>query len=84
MSVSGYDIPIDATKEDEGVWLEKRTHKGYLRVARGRVVVNGSDIVEVVFDEAVEPGRYVLAVYTRCGHGDGYRAVRVSRKIRAL
>ena len=37
-----------------------------------------------VFDEAVTPGVYVLAVYTRCGHGDGYRVVRVSRKIRAI
>ena len=26
MSVSGYEIPVDAAKEDECVWLEKRTH----------------------------------------------------------
>ena len=84
LSVSGYDIPVDDAKEDEGVWLEKRTHKGHERVTRGRVVSYKADIMEVVFDEAVAPGKYVIAVYTRCGQGDGYRAVRVSRKIRAL
>ncbi len=66
------------------MWLEKRTHKGHERVTRGRVVSYKADIMEVVFDEAVAPGKYVIAVYTRCGQGDGYRAVRVSRKIRAL
>ena len=84
LSVAGYDIPVDAAKEDEGVWLEKRTHNGYERVAKGRIVGYATDLTEVVFDEAVAPGVYVLAVYTRCGHGDGYRVVRASRKVRAL
>ena len=75
---------MDAAKEDEGVWLEKRTHNGYERVAKGRIVGYATDLTEVVFDEAVAPGVYVLAVYTRCGHGGGYRVVRVSRKVRAL
>ena len=74
----------DAAKEDEGVWLEKRTHNGYERVTKGRIVGYTADFTEVVFDEAVTPGVYVLVFYTRCGHGDGYRVVRVSRKIRAL
>ena len=41
-------------------------------------------ILEVLFDEPVAIGKYVLAVYTRCGHDANYRVVRVSRKIRAL
>ena len=84
LSVAGYDIPVDAAKEDEGVWLERRTHKGYERVAKGRVVGYAPDLTEVVFDEQIAPGTYVLAFYTRCGHGEGYRVVRVSRKIRAV
>ena len=84
LSVSGYEIPVDAATEDEGVWLEKRTHNGYERVTKGRIVGYATDLTEVIFDEAVAPGVYVLAVYTRCGHGDGYRVVRVSRKIRAV
>ena len=82
--VAGYDIPVDAAKEDEGVWLERRTHKGYERVAKGRVVGYSPDLTEVVFDEQIASGTYVLAFYTRCGHGEGYRVVRVSRKIRAI
>ena len=84
LSVSGYEIPVDATKEDEGVWLERRTHKGYERVTRGRIVGYNIDLMEVVFDEPIAPGKYVIAIYTRCGHGEGYRVVRVSRQIRAV
>ena len=84
LSVSGYDIPVDEAKEDEGVWLEKRTHKGYERVTRGRIANYNVDLMEVAFDEPIRPGKYVIAIYTRCGHGEGYRVVRISRKIRAL
>ena len=84
LSVSGYDIPVDATKEDEGVWLEHRTHKGYVQVAKGRIVSSSPDILETVFDDPIAVGKYVIAIYTRCGHGDNYRVVRVSRKIRAV
>ena len=84
LSVSGYDIPVDAAKEDEGVWLERRTHKGYVQVAKGRIVSSAPDILEAVFDDPVAIGKYVIAVYTRCGHDDNYRVVRVSRKIRAV
>ena len=84
LSVSGFDIPVDAAKEDEGVWLERRTHKGYEQVAKGRIVSSDPDILEVVFDDPIAIGKYVLALYTRCGHGANYRVVRISRKIRAV
>ena len=84
LSVSGYDIPVDATKKDEGVWLEQRTHKGYVQVAKGRIVSSSHDILETVFDDPIAIGKYVIAIYTRCGHGANYRVVRVSRKIRAV
>ena len=84
LSVSGYDIPVDATKKDEGVWLERRTHKGYVQVAKGRIVSSSPDILETVFDNPIAIGKYVIALYTRCGHDDNYRVVRISRKIRAV
>ena len=84
LSVSGFDISVDAAKEDEGVWLERRTHNGYVQVAKGRIVSSSPDILEVVFDDPIAIGKYVIAVYTRCGHDDNYRVVRVSRKIRAI
>ena len=84
LSVSGYDIPVDAAKKDEGVWLERRTHKGYVQMAKGRIVSSSPDILETVFDDPIAIGKYVIALYTRCGHGDNYRVVRISRKIRAV
>ena len=84
LSVSGVDIPVDSAKEGEGVWLERRTHKGYEQVAKARIVSSSHDILDVVFDDPIAIGRYVIAVYTRCGHDDSYRVVRVSRKIRAV
>jgi len=84
LSVSGFDIPVDAAKEDEGVWLERRAHNGYVQVAKGRVVASSPDILETVFDGPIARGKYVIAVYTRCGHDDNYRVVRVSRKITAV
>ena len=84
LSVSGFDIQVDAKKKDEGVWLERRTHKGYVQVAKGRIVSSSHDILETVFDDPIAIGKYVIALYTRCGHGTTYRVVRVSRKIRAV
>ena len=84
LSVSGFDIQVDAKKKDEGVWLERRTHKGYVQVAKGRIVSSSPDILETVFDDPIAIGKYVIALYTRCGHGANYRVVRISRKIRAV
>lgn len=84
LSVSGVDIQVNATKKDEGVWLERRTHKGYVQVAKGRIVSSSHDILETVFDDPIAIGKYVIALYTRCGHSANYRVVRISRKIRAV
>ena len=84
LSVSGFDMPVDAAKADEGAWLERRTHDSYVQVAKGRIVSSAPDILELVFDDPIAAGKYMLAVYTRCGHGDKYRVVRIGRKIRAV
>lgn len=84
LSVSGLDIPIDSARPDECVSLEKRTHEGYVRIAKARILNTSSIVIEAVFDEAIQRGKYVLAVYTRCGKGTDYKIVRCSRKVRAL
>ena len=84
LSVAGIDIPVDETREDEGVWLEKRTHDGYVRTVRGKVLKVETDFTEIIFDEPVVRGAYMLAFYTRCGHGSDYRVVRISHKVRAV
>lgn len=82
LSISGMDILFDPAQEDEGVWLERRTHKGNVRVARGTVRQMARDIVEVVFEEPIPSGCYLLAIYTRCGRGPSYRLIRCSHKVR--
>ena len=80
LSISGNDIVIDPACDDEGVWLEKRLHDSsrhhsYVKVARGRILKSDIAIAEVVFDEAVPKGTYLLTLYTRCGRGTDFKAV---------
>jgi hypothetical protein len=80
LTITGSDIPIDPARDDEGVWLEKRLHKtarnrSYAKVARGRVVKSDIALAEVVFDEPIDKGKYLLTIYTRCGHGTDFKVV---------
>ena len=80
ISISGTDIPIDPTQDDEGVWLEKRFHKNarqrsYIQVARGRVLKSDIALAEVVFDGPIEKGTYLLTLYTRCGRGPDFKVL---------
>ena len=89
LSISGTNIPIDLTRDDEGVWLEKRTHvsnrnRGYTKVARGRVVKSDMTVVEVVFDEPIPKGKYLLTVYTRCNRGTDFKLVHCRHEVRAV
>lgn len=80
LTITGSDIPIDPARDDEGVWLEKRLHKtarrrSYVKVARGRVVKSDMTLAEVVFDEPIDKGTYLLTIYTRCGRGKDFKTV---------
>ena len=78
LSISGNDIIIDPARDDEGVWLEKRLHvnsrrHSYTKVARGRILKSDSALAEVVFDEAISKGTYLLTLYTRSGRGTDFK-----------
>ena len=80
LTISGNDIIIDPARGDEGVWLEKRLHvnsrrHSYTKVTRGRIVKSDIALAEVVFDEAVPKGTYLLTLYTRCGRGTDFKVV---------
>lgn len=80
ISISGLDIPIDPSRDDEGVWLEKRRHDSsrhhsYVQVARGRVEKSDIALAEVVFDGPIPKGTYLLTLYTRCGRGTDFKVV---------
>lgn len=89
LSISGSDIPIDLTRDDEGVWLEKRAHvtdrnRKWIKMARGRVVQTDMALAVVVFDEPIPPGKYLLTIYTRCGHGTDFQVVHCRHEVRAV
>jgi len=62
LSVSGYDIPVDTTKKDESVWLERRAYKGYVQVTKGWIVSSSPTILEIVFDDPIAIGKHVIAL----------------------
>ena len=66
----------DDAAADEGVWLEA----GGVRVARGRITACGSTTLDCVFDAAIEPGEYSLAIYVRGGSGGGGGAPAKARR----
>ena len=87
ISIAGNDIPIDPSREDEGVWLEKRLHKSdrhrtYVKIAHGRVVKSDIALAEVVFDEPIPRGTYLLTLYTRSGRGTDYQVVHCRSEVR--
>jgi len=80
LTISGNDIIIDPTRDDEGVWLEKRLHvnsrrHSYTKVARGRILQSDMALAEVVFDEAIPKGAYFLTLYTRSGRGTDFKVI---------
>ena len=82
LSINGTDIQFDPAKEDEGIWLEKRGVRGFVRVASARVIENALDHVVVVFDELPPSGAYSIAIYTRCGRSTDFKVVRCRHEIR--
>ena len=42
---------------------------------RGRIVKSDMALAEVVFDEAVPKGIYLLTLYTRCGRGMDFNVI---------
>jgi len=86
LSISGSNIPIDLSRDDEGVWLENRTHttrrkRPWTKVVRGRVVKSDMTVAEVVFDDPIPQGKYFLTVYTRHGHGKDFKAVHCRHEV---
>ena len=87
ISISGRDIPIDPSHEDECVWLERRLHVSarrhtYSQVARGRVVHSDIVLAKVVFDEPVPKGMYLLTLYTRGGRGTDFKLVHCRSEVK--
>jgi len=78
LELTGRDIPIDTSRPDEGVWLEKRTRG---KLVKAEVVESAAQTAKIVFRETPECGQYALALVTRCGKPD-YRPRRCLADVR--
>jgi hypothetical protein len=50
ISAAGRDIPIDPEDPQEGVWIERRTKRGYERIIKAKVLHSDGTRVEFSFD----------------------------------
>ena len=73
MSVAGRDIPIDPADPDEGIWIERRTKRGYERIMKATLLHSDATKAEFTFDFDLPPRKYLIAIQTRCGRGKDYK-----------
>lgn len=84
LSAAGRDIRIDPSRDDEGVWLEKDTRKGTVKIAQGHVLETTQINLVFVFDDPIPRGKYFVTICTRGGRGTDYSVVRCRREVTAL
>ena len=85
LSAVGSDIAFDQSRDDEGVWLERRSKKqGIVRVSKARLLKMENGHLEFVFDDIIPRGNYLIAIYTRSGKGTDYKTIRICRQVKAL
>ena len=87
LSISGTDIEVNPENDDEGIWLEKRTHhtarrRYYEKIARARVLKSDANLVEAVFDEPIQKGTYLLSLYTRQGRGTDFQVIHCRSEVK--
>jgi len=73
LEITGRDIPIDASRSDEGVWLEKRTRG---KMVAAEILESSAQSAKIVFREVPPDGKYTLVLVTRCGKGTDYKVRR--------
>jgi hypothetical protein len=84
ISAAGRDIPIDPADPDEGVWIERRTKRGYERIMKAKVLYSDGTRVEFSFDADLPPRKYMIAIQTRCGRGKDYKTAICRREVSIL
>ena len=81
ISAAGRDIPIDPEDPQEGVWIERRTKRGYERMMKAKLLHSDVTRVEFMLDFDLPPRKYMIAVQTRCGRGKDYKTVVCRREV---
>lgn len=75
ISAVGHDIQMDPQDPEEGVWIERRTKRGYETVMKAKILHTDPGRVEFMYDSDLPPRKYLIAVHTRCGRGKDYKVV---------
>lgn len=73
---AGAFIHIVKGREDEGIWLEKKSKRGMQKRARARILKSSEWEVDFVFDETPPSGKYFLVVQARAGLSTDFKPVR--------
>lgn len=84
LCATGRDIQIDLEDSAEGVWVERRTKRGYERVIKAKILNSDSDMVEFSYDSCLPPRKYMIAIYTRCGRGKDHKVVVCRHEVTAV
>lgn len=85
LSAVGCSLAFDPSREDEGVWLERRVKKqGLVQVAKARMLKIEGGHLEFVFDDSIPRGNYLVAIYTRGGKSTDYKVTRICRQVKVL
>ena len=75
LSATGRDIQIDHEDPEEGVWIERRTKRGYEPIMKAKNLHSDPGRVEFMYNGDLPPRKYQIAVHTRCGRGKNHKVV---------
>lgn len=75
LSATGRDIQIDPEDPEEGVWIERRTKRGYEPIMKAKILHSDPGRVEFMYNGDLPPRKYQIAVHTRCGRGKDHKVV---------
>ena len=73
LSATGRDIQIDHEDPEEGVWIERRTKRGYEPIMKAKILHSDPGRVEFMYNGDLPPRKYQIAVHTRCGRGKDHK-----------
>ena len=60
LSATGRDIQIDHEDPEEGVWIERRTKRGYEPIMKAKILHSDPGMVEFMYDGDLPPRKYLI------------------------
>ena len=66
---------------EEGVWIKRRTKRGYEPIMKAKILHSDYSRVEFMYDSSLPPRKYLIAVHTRYGRGKDHKVVVCRREV---